>query len=185
MPGKPIVLVDMDGVLTDLDGELLMRFRKRHPELPYVPFEARKKFYAEDEFPSESQVAVRAIIREQEFFFDLLPVRGALAAMKILAEQAEVFICTAPLLSNKSCIRDKVRWVEKYLGSEWLRRLIITKDKTLVYGDYLIDDKPKITGVCEPVWEHVIFNAPYNREVLDKRRIDWTNFQSVLKELFQ
>lgn len=179
---KPIVLVDMDGVLADLDGELLRRFRERYSELPYVPLAARKKFYAEEEFPPESQTAVRAIMCESGFFFDLPPVVGALEAMKIFAKRAEVFICTAPLLSNDSCISDKARWVKKHLGPEWLRRLIITKDKTLVRGDYLIDDKPKITGLLAPIWEHIIFDAPYNRGVRDKKRLGWSwwSWQRVL-----
>ena len=38
-------------------------------------------------------------------------------------------------------------WVEEHLGRDWTLRLILTRDKTVVNGHILIDDKPKITGM--------------------------------------
>ena len=40
----------------------------------------------------------------------------------------------------------QIEWVEKHMGRDWLNRLILTKDKTIIAGDLLFDDKPKITG---------------------------------------
>lgn len=37
-------------------------------------------------------------------------------------------------------------WVEKHLGHEFLEQVILTRDKTLITGDILIDDKPDILG---------------------------------------
>lgn len=37
-------------------------------------------------------------------------------------------------------------WVEKHLGQEFLEQVILTRDKTLITGDILIDDKPDIQG---------------------------------------
>lgn len=37
-------------------------------------------------------------------------------------------------------------WVEKHLGHDFLEQVILTRDKTLVTGDILIDDKPDILG---------------------------------------
>lgn len=37
-------------------------------------------------------------------------------------------------------------WVEKHLGHEFLEQVILTRDKTLIAGDILIDDKPDIVG---------------------------------------
>lgn len=38
------------------------------------------------------------------------------------------------------------RWVEQNLGPEFLERVILTRDKTVVTGDLLIDDKDNIQG---------------------------------------
>ncbi len=37
-------------------------------------------------------------------------------------------------------------WVEKHLGYDFLEQVILTRDKTLIAGDILIDDKPDILG---------------------------------------
>lgn len=38
------------------------------------------------------------------------------------------------------------RWVEQNLGPEFVERIILTRDKTVVMGDLLIDDKDNIQG---------------------------------------
>lgn len=38
------------------------------------------------------------------------------------------------------------RWVEKHLGPQFVERIILTRDKTVVLGDLLIDDKDTIQG---------------------------------------
>ena len=93
----------------------------------------------------------------------------------------EVFICTSPLSNYQNCVLEKFEWVENHLGSKWVSRIILTKDKTLVKADYIIDDKPNITGVEEsPSWEHILYDCPYNREI-NKRRITWANWKSILE----
>ena len=65
---------------------------------------------------------------------------------------------------------EKYEWVENYLGDAWVKRIILTRDKTLIKGDYLIDDKPVITGVeRSPEWEQIVYDRPYNRDVNKKR----------------
>jgi 5'-nucleotidase len=79
----------------------------------------------------------------------------------LLDAGCEVFICTSPKLANPSCASDKLDWVTRHIPS--LRRnVIVTKDKTLVQGHLLIDDKPDITGVITPSWQHVMFSTPGN-----------------------
>jgi hypothetical protein len=51
------------------------------------------------------------------------------------------------------------------LGEEFLHRLMIVRDKTLVKGAILIDDKPQVSGIVEqPEWTHVIFTRSYNKD---------------------
>ena len=95
-----------------------------------------------------------------------------------------MFICTAPLLENPTCTNDKLWWVDNHLGGDWIRRTIITKDKTVVDGDFLIDDKPLITGITdEPIWQRIIFDQPYNKNVVG-RRLNWQNYKQVIDKLW-
>lgn len=48
--------------------------------------------------------------------------------------------------SHLLCVYVQYAWVEKHLGHEFLEQVILTRDKTLITGDILIDDKPDILG---------------------------------------
>jgi 5'-nucleotidase len=175
------ILVDMDGVLSDFDGEFLKRWRERHPEKSYVPIEERTTFYVKESYPEELKPLVVEILLEPSFFREMMPMTGAKEALFEMEQMGlEVFICTSPLSTYKNCVLEKYEWVENYLGADWVNRIILTKDKTLVKGDYLIDDKPNISGVeSAPVWEHIVYDRPYNRDV-NKKRLVWTNWKNVL-----
>ena len=184
MPNKPIVLVDMDGVLADFELWFLQWFMKRHPELEFIPVQDRRNFYGQDDYPPGYTPLIHKIFESEGFFLGMPPIEGALEAMQTLAAKNDVFICTAPFLSSRHCVGEKFEWVRKHLGEEWVRRVIISKDKTVAHGDYLIDDKPVITGVRRPNWEHIVFDAPYNREIKNRRRIvNWRTIYDVLLEL--
>ena len=171
----------MDGVIADFDGEFLKRWRERHPEKFFVPMAERTVFYVKDQYPEELKPLVMEILQEPAFFRDMMPIDGAKGALlEMDAMGLEVFICTSPFSTYQNCVREKYEWVGNTLGSNWVNRIILTKDKTLIKGDLLIDDKPQITGVeSVPSWEHVIYDRPYNQGV-DKRRITWENWKDIL-----
>jgi len=176
------ILVDMDGVISDFDGEFLKRWRERYPDKYYVPLEKRIKFYVRDSYPDELKPLVTEILLEPTFFRDMMPVDGAKEALFEMEKMGlEVFLCTSPLSTYKNCVLEKYEWVEKILGPDWIHRIILTKDKTLVKGDILIDDKPVITGVENvPSWEHIFYDHPYNRGI-NRKRLTWENWMDVLR----
>ena len=71
---------------------------------------------------------------------------------------------------------EKYQWVEKHLGKKAVSQLMLTKDKTIVRGDLLIDDKPGIKGLDSPSWFHALFTAAHNTWFTDysanQRRMD-------------
>ena len=84
------------------------------------------------------------------------------------------------LCSLEKCKPEKFAWVEEHLGSKWASRIIMTRDKTLVHGDVLIDDKPNIVGVRAPTWKHILYDQPYNQHCADQERLTWSNYKEVL-----
>jgi len=175
------ILIDMDGVIADFDGEFLKRWRERYPDKVYVPLEKRTTFYVKDTYPEELHPLVREIILEPGFFRDMMPmtgVKGALTEMEQIG--LELFICTSPLSTYKNCVLEKFEWVDRELGPDWVNRIILTKDKTLIKADYIIDDKMEIIGVeSVPSWEHIIYDRPYNQGS-HKKRLVWDNWKQVL-----
>ncbi|MBU2561544.1 MAG: 5'-3'-deoxyribonucleotidase [Nanoarchaeota archaeon] len=179
---RKIVLFDQDDVLADFQGELLCRWMALHPDKPYVKLDELVMFRPEEQYPPEYRPLVRDIFHAPGFFRDLPPVPGGLdALLEISARGHDVFICTAPLVDYENCVKEKYEWIDHHLGREWTSKIILTKDKTLVHGDHLIDDNPDIRGAATPSWEHIIYDMPYNRHINHKRRLSWdSDWRSVL-----
>jgi len=177
-----IILVDMDDVLADFDGEMYRRWKEKHPDKFIVPPSERTKFYLREEMPEEYGDLIKEIYSSPGFVENLPEIPGGIDAVKEFSDLGhQVFICTSPLILYRNNVLEKYLWVEKHLGTEWTQRLILTRDKTLIKGDILIDDKPEITGSKTPEWEHIIFDRSYNRYVKDKKRMSgWKSKQEVL-----
>jgi 5'-nucleotidase len=183
-----VILVDMDGVLCNFTKELLAR---AHSKLgvPLLREEDCTHFHTEHEFAPHLRDAIAKLSDDHDFFESLEPVEGAVEALhEMEALGAKVFICTAPkkFYHNPHCAGNKHRWVMNHLGKNWTERVVLTRDKTLVYGDVLIDDKPEVEGVVgKPSWRHVYFDQPYNRESLQRPRIThWKNWKEELAPCF-
>lgn len=142
---KKIIYIDMDDVLcnyTELHREKL----KKEPNIKYP----------------QSQYG---------FFRKLEAKEGAIESLNYLRSQNifDLYILTAPSVKNPLCYSEKREWVEEKLGIDMVNRLIITPNKGLNKGNYLIDDHRKGKGqenfegeliwfgsASYPSWEKVI-----------------------------
>ena len=86
-------------------------------------------------------------------------------------------------MNSETCAQEKLAWVRRHVGLEFVRRTIITADKTLVQGDFLLDDRPDITGDAAPTWKHLLFATHANRFYgqLDERHT-WTTARSLISQ---
>lgn len=176
-----IILVDQDGVLADwgrgwnedLDklGEIAARI-PRHRDQRTFNLHAERT-------PEEIQI-IGQVMNSMDYLA-LHPIRGAKTALRQMVRAGHtVRIVTSPWPGNPRCASDKIAWVERHLGAAWVPRMCLTSDKTFERGDFLIDDKPVITGKLEPTWEHIYYSQPYNLTG-DRRRINqWNEWESVI-----
>ncbi len=175
-----IILVDQDGVLADFDKYFISKWSEVYPDITLPNISDRKTFYIDEAVPQELQDMVKVLPRQQGFFENLPPIDGAIDGInKLKSLGHEIFICTSPLWYYQHCVKEKYMWIEKHLGIEWVQHAILTRDKTVVRGDFLIDDKPEIKGAHAPTWEQIIFDQAYNREIKDKRRMTWKLLEQV------
>ena len=126
------------------------------------------------------------LIAEEGFFSSLKPFPGAISALKDMVEsKINVRLVTSPHPTCPGpCAKEKYDFVIKHLGSEWIDRVVIARDKTPIHGDFIIDDKPRIKGINKaPSWEHIHFDQPYNRFVEGaskmKRLKNWSEWQHL------
>jgi len=175
----PIVLVDMDGCLVDWDRGFAQAWGGRSP------IDRRLSYSMEECVPAAMKAEATALFHSEGFFLGLPPMAGGVAAMRRLAAMGyRVFLCTSPVLSSVNCAGEKFEWVRAHLGAEWVRQIILTSDKTAVRGDVLIDDKPNITGAHYPVWQQLMFNAPYNTSLEGRARLDsWEGVVDAIESL--
>ena len=75
------------------------------------------------------------------FFLKLEEIPGSIDAFKKLQEKYDVWILTRPSFMNVNCYTEKAQWVWDHLGYDVLEKTIFCGDKSLLKGDYLIDDQ--------------------------------------------
>ena len=71
------------------------------------------------------------------------PIPGAIDAFHRLCRKFDTYILSTAPWNNPTAWSDKVLWIQKYLGDDAYKRLILSHHKDLNRGDYLIDDKRK------------------------------------------
>eukprot|EP00182_Erythrolobus_australicus_P003166 CAMPEP_0185841930 /NCGR_PEP_ID=MMETSP1353-20130828/18150_1 /TAXON_ID=1077150 /ORGANISM="Erythrolobus australicus, Strain CCMP3124" /LENGTH=227 /DNA_ID=CAMNT_0028541423 /DNA_START=15 /DNA_END=698 /DNA_ORIENTATION=+ len=184
---RKTVLIDMDNTLVDFDSEFAKRWVKERPGDSVGRIKSRLHFELEENFPAELRPLAEKIMGTPGFYIEFAPQPGAIEAVRAMtAAGLNVVFCTAPHpLQYETCVQEKFAWVRRHLGEEYLSQLIITRDKTLVKGAVLIDDKPRVTGACaKPEWTHIVFDQPYNRDVeTDTRLTEWPLWPGVLSGL--
>lgn len=131
-----IVYVDMDNVLVDFPrglDRLSEEVRKEYEEDP-------------DEIPN--------------FFRDLPPIEGAIEGFHTLSKHYDTYILSTAPWRNPSAWIDKLRWVQEHLPEVARKRLILSHNKHLHIGDYLIDDRTA-NGAGDFPGEHIHFGEVY------------------------
>ncbi len=182
----PVVLVDMDEVLCRWDAHFVASHRAAFPEIAIADAGLRESFDLFAGLNDVERAAMLTVLNRPGFFAELLPVDGAVDAVaEMRAAGIDVAVCTSPWLSNPTCASDKFRWVAEHLGPEMAEATIITRDKTRVRGDVLIDDKPQITGSAVPEWDLIRFTFHYNRDLPGARIDGWSGWQGVVAEVLE
>lgn len=131
---KPILYFDMDNVLVDFQtgiDSLSMWERNQYDG----------KF---DECPG--------------IFAQMRPLVGAIAAWTLLNKHFDCYILSTAPWDNPGAWMDKRLWVERYLGADAKKRLILSHNKNLNFGHYLIDDRTA-NGAGEFMGEHIHFGT--------------------------
>ncbi|MGW8431171.1 5' nucleotidase, NT5C type [Curtobacterium citreum] len=179
---QPVVLVDMDDVLVDFGAGLYERFLLDHPGHHIKRPEERDNFDLFGGETDDHKTRLMASMNHPELYASLKPLPGAFDALHQMIDLGiNVRICTAPWATNPTCASQKMTQLEELGGQFFANRAIISKDKTFVFGDLLIDDRSGVTGAIPPTWKQLLFTQPHNRlDTVLPRLAGWDGWQSTV-----
>ncbi|MCX7547795.1 hypothetical protein OS188_07510 [Xanthomarina sp. F1114] len=144
---KHIVFVDMDNVLVNFQSGI-------------------------DRISEEDKEKYEGDLDDVPGIFSLMdPIEGAIDAYEWLNENFDTYILSTAPWDNPSAWQDKLHWVKKHLPDSAYKRLILSHNKHLAKGDFLIDDRTA-NGAGEFHGKHVHFankeaGYPGWKEVID------------------
>ena len=144
-----LVYFDMDGVLVNFQSGI-------------------------DNLTPEEKIEYEGRYDEVPGIFGLMePMEGAIDAFNEIAKHYDVYILSTAPWENPTAWIDKIEWVQKYMGKNAYKRLILSHNKHLNMGDYLIDDRTA-NGAGEFKGEHIHFGT--------EEFPDWTCVKKYLLE---
>ena len=120
---RKILYIDMDGVICDfesafpkLDAGVLAQYRGDEDKIPGL-------------------------------FALMDPIPGAIEAVTELTGLFDTYVLSTVPWGNTSGASQKIEWIQRHFGHEkgtplW-KRVILTHNKHLNHGDFLIDDRPR------------------------------------------
>jgi 5'-nucleotidase len=153
------LIVDMDDVIADATGQFIDWYEREFG----VRVE-RSVLNGKDEgegFP-DNHAILREFPYRENFFRTMKMNEGSGEVLEKLNKKYEVFIVSAAMEFPKS-LSEKLEWLGKHLPFLTWKQFVFCGSKSIVHGDYMIDDLPhnleRFNG------EKFIFSAPHNLHI--------------------
>lgn len=135
-----ILYIDMDGTIANLQERLLYY----DPEIP-------------NGYTDIGNIMFRNICdKNKNIFYELEPIENAVWAVEELKDLFDIYFLSVPFWDLPQSFTDKRLWIEKYFGEFSRNRLILSAQKHLNNGEFLVDDTTR-HGVDRFMGEHIHF----------------------------
>ena len=121
----------MDGVVADFEQSVL----NICPELNTVAIYRNSK--------KRDAKIDQICATEPSFFHNLLPMEGAIEAVKQLFLLYDLYFLSSPMWGVPESYSGKRIWIETHFGVLAKKRLILSHRKDLHIGDFLVDDRTR------------------------------------------
>jgi 5'(3')-deoxyribonucleotidase len=169
---KPVVLLDMDGVLVHNNQHFLDRLNEAF-STSYKSEEIVDFHYS---MLSKEQRTYMYNLWNQPWIYDNKELgQHEMAALETLRSMCRVVACTAPLEGH---IKGKYAWLRKYFDKN---DIIITHSKDMVKGDILVDDA--IHNLDSFPGIPVCYTQPWNIDWIGNRVESFNQIPTVVQEI--
>ena len=142
MTNKPVLLLDMDGIIADFNLYSIQTYNRLFPNAKLD--EKNVNNYIGDHeviHPSIDPKALRRPYKDPGAFINLPVMIGSQAAIEELEELFDIYVVTTQYYGNPTCVHEKHVWLQRHFPSI-ADKGIFTKHKSMVKGDILVDDRP-------------------------------------------
>lgn len=170
---RKIICVDMDEVIADALGEHLYRYNRDFRErITRSDLEGR---WLWDFVPPERQQALTEYLMSEDFFAVLHVMPHAQRVLERLQSRYEIYIATAAM-EVPSSFNAKFEWLKKHFPFIPASHIVFCGNKSILHGDYLIDDNPRQLRLFRG--EGILFSSPANANVTGFRRVhNWLEIE--------
>jgi 5'(3')-deoxyribonucleotidase len=172
---RPIICVDMDEVIADALGEHLLRYNRDFSEcLTRADLQGR---WLWDIVPAERHHVLLDYLLSEDFFSSLAVMPHAQRVLDRLQSRYEIFIATAAMEVPTS-FNAKFKWLEKHFPFIPASHIVFCGNKSILRGDYLIDDNPRQLRLFQG--KGILFASPANLHVSGFPRVkDWLEVECM------
>ena len=171
------ICIDMDEVIVDN----YQAYHRLYEEREGRPIE-REAYYGKRIYDLPGIEYVREALHEPGFFRHLPVMKDAREVVEELYAQHEVYIVTAAT-EFKYSFTDKWEWLEEHMPFVHWERIVFCGNKSIVHGDYMIDDKPKNLDGFNG--QGLLFTASHNsQQQVNYPRFDtWLELRDYFRDL--
>ncbi|MEM9990227.1 MAG: 5'(3')-deoxyribonucleotidase [Bacteroidota bacterium] len=164
------ILIDMDEVMADAYGKFIQHYTEEFGTIPPERYRGKKIY----DLPEAQHM--RDYLYRPNWFADLAVMPDAVQVIAALQAQYEIFIVTAAQ-EFRNCLADKHAWLSEHFPFIPWRNYVMCGDKSVVTGDYMIDDKA--SNLAKFSGKGLLFTAPHN--VFEEKYTRVNNWQDVAK----
>jgi 5'(3')-deoxyribonucleotidase len=166
----PIVLIDVDGPLADFTEGTRRGLNATWTAADVTAWDF-------ESCPGFDAAAAEAMWKTQGFCANLPIVVGAREGVRELARIAKIYYVTSPMPDAPYWMWERTRWLKANFPDA---PIIFASDKSVVHGDYLIDDRPK--HLEQWSWGRTVcWDTPCNGHVACYHRVrSWKEIVSLI-----
>ncbi|WP_264553916.1 5' nucleotidase, NT5C type [Flavobacterium sp. N2038] len=173
---KKTIAVDMDGVLADIESQLIEHYNKANGTK--LTKDSIQGLSEENAFKDRSLLF--EILNKDNFFRTLPVMPDAVESLRELQKNFEIFIVSAATEFPVS-LAEKVAWLGEHFPFIKWENIVLCGSKRIINTDYLIDDHCKNLDYC--MGKPIMFTAFHNVNQTHHLRVNnWKEAVAVLNE---
>jgi 5'(3')-deoxyribonucleotidase len=159
------LLIDIDGVLADIHTPWLGAYNADYDD--HLTLADITKWEMHEIVKPECGMKIYKYLENPQLYKRTLQIPGAFDGVNELRRLGDVVFVTAGFFV------EKIEWLfeNSFIAGDWRfsKDVIMCQDKSMIQGDWLIDDCPaNIRGR-----QGLLFDQPWNRSVIAFRAIGW------------